>query len=204
MSLFKQHTQEQHRKSLADYLPVGKLFAGKNVSDTTLFKLLMGLALECYRAENNLNLVYDEYDINTTTLLIEQWESALGLPDECMNNTTDINIRRQQVLAKFTLSIDTAESFINLAKIFGYDIEILTGKSVGVYPLPYPWLYFDSSKTARFTIIVRLAESVKPSVYPFTSTLYPWPYSSGETNIIECLLSNVKPANCDIIFQYVL
>jgi uncharacterized protein YmfQ (DUF2313 family) len=204
MSLFKQHTQEQHRKSLADYLPIGKLFVGKNVGETNLFKLLMGLAAECFRAENNINLVADEYDIETTTLLIEQWESALGLPDDCMNNTTDLEIRRQQVLAKFTLSIDTAESFIELVRIFGFDIEIVTGKSVGVYPLPYPWLYFDSSKTARFTIIVRLAESIKPSVYPFTSTLYPWPYSTAETNIIECLLTHVKPANCNIIFQYVL
>lgn len=204
MSLFKLHTTDEHRKSLADYLPIGKLFQGKNISDTNLFKLLMGLAVECKRAEGNLNLVADEYDIRTTTLLIEEWEKALGLPDDCLNNTTDLEIRRQQVLAKFTLSIDTVESYINLAAIFGYTIEIVTGRSVGVYPLPYPWVYFSSSKTARFTIIVRLAESIKPSVYPFTSTLYPWPYSSGETNIIECLLTHVKPANCDIIFQYIL
>jgi uncharacterized protein YmfQ (DUF2313 family) len=204
MSLFKQHTQDQHRKSLADFLPVGKLFAGKNVSETNLFKLLMGLAAECFRVENNLNLLADEYDIRTTTLLIEEWEKALGIPDDCFTNDVDLETRRQQVLAKFTLSIDTAESFINLAAIFGYEIEIVTGRSLGVYPLPYPWLYFDSSKTARFTIIVRLATSLKPGVYPFTETLYPWPYTSDTTNIIECLLTHVKPANCDIIFQYVL
>lgn len=201
MSIFQQHTQEEHRKSLADFLPMGKLFEGKNISYTTLFKLLFGLAAECYRVENKMNEIADEQDITTTTLFLEEWEKALGLPDECLNNTTDIDIRRKQVLAKFTLSIDNVQSFIKLASIFGFTVTIQPYSEITVFPLPFPINFCPDLLTAMFTMIVNLPLSLNPYVFPLT---FPINFSSGVVNILECFFNHVKPANAQIIFKYVL
>jgi uncharacterized protein YmfQ (DUF2313 family) len=202
-NLFKTHTPEEHRKSLADYLPNGNFFNGKNVPTTNIFKLLLGLAYEFWRIESKLNEITEEYYIFQTTELINEWESAVGIPDDCFNANQTLSVRIQQVVAKLALSIDTAQSFIDLAALFGYECEIYSGADFGIYPLPYPWTYYASGTIARFTLIVYLSASVAPGVYPFPN-LYPWPYTSNTTNLIECLFRAIKPANCDIIFEYVL
>jgi uncharacterized protein YmfQ (DUF2313 family) len=199
--LFKQHTNNEHRKSIADFLPNGELFRAKNTPDTNLYNLLLGLAYENARIENKMNEIAYQYDINKTTELIEQWESALGIPDDCFSNTVDINLRRTQVLAKLSLSIDTADSFVALAAEFGYTIEIVQASNVAIFPLQFPLQFYPTAKTARFTIIVNMPSELQPCTFPIA---FPLCFSPPNSNIIECFFRKVKPANCQIVFKYIL
>ena len=94
-NLIFQHSISKHADSIADYLPGGKLFESARITDTNFRKLLIGLAKELFNAEGYLKIVSNEYDINTTTLLIEEWESALGIPDTCFAADGTIEERRR-------------------------------------------------------------------------------------------------------------
>lgn len=217
MSGIAPNSVEETRKSLADFLPNGSAFGNKNLPGKNTYQLLLGMCQEIGRVETDFQLILDEFDPRTTTLLLPEWEKAAGIPDDCFSNDppptgdpmdedylSSIDIRRLQVMAKIFVELDTRESFIALANMFGYECEIHNGTELGLYPLPYPWTYFGSPKQARFTMIVDFESLKAPDIYPFEVTKYPWIYSSAVTNSIECFFNKVKMASVVIIFRYVL
>ncbi len=200
-ALIKHHSKSKHADSLADYLPSGRLFEASRVDGTNFRKLLMGLSSELFVGEGYLKTVSDEYDIRTTTLLIEEWEGALGIPDDCFKASGTIEERRRDVLVKLaSLGVQTNEGFIDLGTIFGTAITIHAGIDVAsVFPLPFPLVFFDTVKEARFTIVVDFvteAANKFPLIFPFT-------FGSEEMAVLECLFNRLKPANCDIILRQV-
>lgn len=203
--IFTNHTQEEHRQCLADFLPQGAAFGTKNIPGKNLFQLLFGLAAEPQRAEELLNLIYSEYDIRTTELLLENWESALGIPDHCFSTDSSVtrDQRRLHAYIKLTLQGDTRQHFIDLAHALGFQhCEISNGGDIGLYPLPYPWMYFGSVKEAKFTMIVHLSAPPNNVVYPFSQNHYPWTYWSSASSIVECLFEDIAMASVKIIFIY--
>lgn len=201
--LFTEHSQAEHQSILRAFVPNGNAFVLKSNPDSNIYKLLYGLAAECARMEQKLNEVAYEYDITQTTLLIEQWEQALGIPDSCLTNQGTIEFRRQQVIAKLAAQLDTRESFISFMAIFGFTVNVTSGSYWGIYPLPYPWLYYDTPKTARFSIVVDILTAAQPGKYPFSIEKYPWLYTPNTLNVVECLINKIKPANCQVLFRYV-
>lgn len=199
--LFTQHSKEKHADSLADYLPGGRLFEAARLTDTNFRKLLVGLANELFRAEGYLKTVSNEYDINTTSLLIEEWEAALGIPDTCFSGQGEIADRRRDVLLKLaSLGVQTVEDFELLGAIFGVSVTVHPGiEFASVFPMVFPFIFFDSIKQARFTIIV---DFTVEAASRFTLT-FPFTFGSAGINILECLFNKLKPANCDIIFRQV-
>lgn len=212
MSLFKEHTQDEHRKSLADFLPIGKSFDAKNDQGSYIFNFLLGLSGELVRVEKLFNLVAADYGINDCTLLIESWEQAVGLPDDCFNSKTfpgagsTIEERRRNVLIKIAQTFDTRESFedfaLNVMKIRAINIHNeWTPAANTTFPLAFPWS-FTNAKIKKFTMVVELPTELAPSV--FGIMVFPFPFSSGAASLIECIFRVAKPAICDIKFLYIL
>lgn len=200
-NLITQHSKSKHADSLADYLPSGRLFNAARITDTNFRKLLLGLASELFTAEGYLKTVSNEYDINTTTLLIEEWEGALGIPDTCFAADGTIDDRRRDVLVKLaSLGVQTPEDFEALGDIFGVSVTVNAGIDFSsVFPMTFPFVFFNSAKDARFTIIIDF--TVEPASR-FTLT-FPFTFGSSGINVLECLFNKLKPANCDIIFRQV-
>ena len=184
------HTVEEHADSLADFLPNGPLFESKKIHDSNFRKLLNGLATELFRAEQFVKTFDDEYCPLTTTLLIDEWERALGIPDDCFTNTSSIITRRIQVLTKLAaLGVQTTQDFVALGAAFGKTITVeqLDAMTSPPIPVTYP--------DARFTIVVTgagLVSGTPPYDVPFT------PASSE--SVLECLLNHLIPSNCKLIF----
>ena len=84
MFLFKEHSKEEHARSLSHFMPNGRIFAKKWIDGSVLFKYIMGLSCELFRIEEQMNLISFEHDINVTTQFIDEWESAVGIPDTCL------------------------------------------------------------------------------------------------------------------------
>lgn len=191
---------EQYTNSLARYLPGGCLFASKGVDNSTFRKLLRGMSGELFRI-NGLIKEYCEQTLpDETVKFIEEWESALGIPDECFLGTGTLDERRLDILVKLASSgIQTAQDFIDLAALFGIVITIQNGTVSGVFPMVFPIAFFSSSKDARFTIVV-IFSVVAGEEFPYT---FPLPFGNNEIVILECLFDNLKPANCDVIFEQI-
>lgn len=196
--LFTSHTINEHTQSLADHLPNGKGFIAKNQDGTNFRRFLRGLAFELQRIESTFIYTTQQYDPQTTTDFITEWESAVGIPDDCFPGTEDLQTRRKHVVVKLLSSgANTAQDFIDIAAFLGFDITISYLDEVEFYP-PYdvPITLITGVPESRFIWIVTGA-GVVPNVPPYD---VPFSLSSG-TSVIQCLFNKLKPAHTRIIYR---
>lgn len=198
-------TQVEVINSLAQSFPTGRLFKAVHINGSNIRKLLIGLAIEIARIEQKISKdIYQAYFINEEfDGLLEEWESALGIPDDCFSITGKTRDERiEQVIAKLTMwTVVTEQDFIDMAAIFGYTVTIQQGIEVGTFPLILPFI-LGSPKSLRFTMVINLPTSLAPtSVFPLT---LPFTLSSGGSSIVECLFNKLKPANVVIVYNYIL
>ena len=187
-------TVEEETQILASYLPGGLLFGAKNIPGTELRGLLEGLAGEDKRIDDTLDLMREQLMPDTTTMFVDEWESAVGIPDSCFKGTGTIAERRAIVLLKLAgLGVQTASDFEELALGIGFTVSVEPGNSVANRPL------FGSDKEARFTIVVKHSTpttggDVFPLPFPFTFG------TPGADALLTCLFNKLKPANCNVLF----
>ena len=195
----KTRTTQEQADVLASYLPDNAIFAEKNNLDSNYRKLLNGLAVEFKRLRNVINSIRSDYFPENTTEFIENWETQLNIPDECINVSTDISERRNNVMLKLNgVNATTKEDFEAMIAAAGIDATISNAVDQASLPLTLPFLLVDSDD-APFTIIVNLDASLEPSGLPLT---LPFTLSSQAPSNIECLLKKYIPAHCQVLFRY--
>ena len=191
---------KDHTDALAQYLPDGRTFEAKNIGDSNLRQLLEGLAGEVRKAQGYICTLEREYYPDTTTLFIEEWEKAVGIPDSCFTGTESIEARRRDVAAKLgKMFVQTEQDFIDLAAHFGVAVTIFQGSTIGEFPYTFPFLLLDNAASARYTIVIEFTE-IPPGAFPYT---FPFIFGEDIIGLLECLFNKVKPANCNIIFKSV-
>lgn len=177
-------------KSMAAYLPGGRLFEAALVEDTNLNDLLQGLSSILLDAENYLYIYNSEFIPDNTTVFIDDWERVLGIPDDCFPGPSepDLSIRRKHILIKLaSLGAQTVQDFINIADILGFPgTQVIPGVDAGVTPI----------NEARFTIVVNFLLPPE-NIFPLN---YPIPFGTEQFAILQCLFTKLKPANCVIQF----
>lgn len=195
------HTKEQHADALARFSPPGELFAAKFIASTTYRQLLTGLACEFQNAEGYVKLLQDEFIPDNTIAFIEEWEKALGIPDDCFDAKGTIAERRRDILAKLaSLGVQTAQDFEDLALLFGFVVNVTQGEEfINNFPYIFPITFPTSAEEARFIIVVEFTP-VTTETFPYT---FPLTFSGGTIPILECLFNKLKPANCQVIFKEV-
>ena len=85
---------DEQADTLARLLPDGPLFDAKWRDQTTMRKLLLGLAGEFARLDGTMADILAEYDPRTTNLFLEEWERAVAIPDHCFDGKGDVDLRR--------------------------------------------------------------------------------------------------------------
>lgn len=196
---FTPNTVEENTQALADLLPKGTAWEAKNIENSNMRKLLMAMSKEFRRVQDKINEFATEHRPETTTNLIEEWEAAVGIPDECFSNKVSIDLRRKQVVAKLAkMNVQTAKDFIELAAYFGYNVTIKNAEDGSVIPLVLPFTlgeidYLINTMIVKF-IDLDSPENVLPATLPFTL--------GKDSNIITCIFNKLKPATIEIIFTY--
>jgi len=192
-------TKAEQTDVLAQYLRDDRLHLAKNIEGSNLRKVLTGLACQWLRFRDKVNEVSNEYDINQTTALIEEWERVVGIPDDCFSNTGSLEDRRRNILVKLAgVNVSTAKQFEDLAQTFGFDVTVSNGVDEAVLPATLPLILLDPDE-APFTIIVTLNQSLQPTGLPLE---LPFELTDQAPEILECLFDKLKPANTQIIFRY--
>jgi len=184
LSLFKKHSLDNHALSIAAYLPGGKVFAAARDNFTNLFAFLRGLASEMARVEDFLIDLYSELDPRTTIVFIEEWESNLGIPDDCIFIADTIEERRKNILIKLTsLGAQTEEDFVSLALLLGFAIQITRPPSGP--DRRFIWII------SGVDILVNVPEYDVPFI----------PNATGGQTVMQCLFQKLRPANTELQFE---
>lgn len=193
------HSQDDHARAVLNFLPGGNLFEAKNKNTSNLYKLFLGFSAELQRMEQTLYDITNDHDIRVTELLIERWESAVGIPDDCFNNTGTLDERRRNVLVKLAaIGANTEQDFIDLAAILGYAITIEHLDEIDFNP-PYdiPLSLEFGVPESRFVWIVK-GDGVAPNVPPYD---IPLSLENAQASIIQCLFNKLKPAHTLILYR---
>lgn len=193
--LFSSHTNEEITQSIANNLPIGRVFASKNFDSSNFRQYLRIFAPEVNRFESAMLEVSREYDINESDVYLENWERAVGIPDECFLSNGTIEERRLHVIIKLAcMNVSTEEDMINLASKLGKVITI-EPLNTNIYP-PY-----DIPMTpvglpqAKFIWLVR-GDNIAPKSPPYD---IPHFLETGAI-ILNCVLEKTKPAFIRLIF----
>lgn len=198
MSFTESHTLEQHAQSQADYLPQGKFWRAKNINDSNLRKLLRGLGASTKRQEDIYNQFWEELFIGTSNEFLDDFEKAVGIPDDCFDGQGTIEERRLNVQIKLvSLYVSTEQDFIDLANLLGFIIAIIRPVEDAFPPYDVPFIPLGL-KESRFTWIIQgenLISNLPPYDVPFI------PDGTDNGNILVCLFNKLKPANTRLIYQ---
>ena len=194
-----QRTKNEHAQSLANYLPGGKLFKVKNYNNSNFRKLLNGIACELFTADGYLRDYQQEVIPDQTVLFLDEWEKALGIPDDCFPGTGTLSDRRTHILVKLaSLGIQTAQDFVDLAALFGITVSVTPAYDHTVFPFEFPILLL-STTDAMYTIVITFTVTIN-NEFPLT---FPITFGDPIIGILECLFGKLKPANCNLLFVQV-
>ncbi len=82
---FSTRGKEDYANLIAQYLPNDKLFRAKNIPDSNLRKLITGVGESFADANNYIKEFTDDISPQVTEKFIAEWESAVGIPDDCFS-----------------------------------------------------------------------------------------------------------------------
>jgi uncharacterized protein YmfQ (DUF2313 family) len=142
---------------LCKYYPDGIMWEAKYIEGSNLRNTIKAKAKEFLRSYSRIFEIRTQYNIRTTTTLIDEWEKMLGIPDECFSNIDILQIRREQSIAKLARvkKLVTDQNYQQLAKIFNVDMEVLPAHPKHTqFPYTFPIIFCNDEMEAVNTIIV--------------------------------------------------
>jgi len=225
---FKRFSVEQHADFLANFLPDGRFLRGKFASvqfifpegslfpldlphsfplieefpkDTVLRKYLRGKAPEFKRINDLFITFLDELDPRSTTEFIEEWESAIKIPDSCIPLASTIEERRENVVLKLTsLSIQTEDDFRSLAEVLGFTITFQSDQFLP-YDLPHS---FEIAQPINVFLPVDLpfsfiGDTSSKFVFVITGN---FGIDDAKAEIFNCLVKSLAPSTYRVVLFY--
>lgn len=199
-TLFNPYSINDNAIMLAGHLPKGRVWSSGFDNNSNLGKLIRGLGVEFYRLEVLTKKISDEIDVNFADELLPDWEASVGIPDDCFVTNTTVAERRKQVLAKLGNfgGVQKAEDFIRVGELFGFDVRIIQGNNPGLFPMSFPFTFFENSRSATHTIFVEIIAYEQSDVdFPLS---FPLPFSSGGSTFLKCIFEVLAQANVNVIF----
>lgn len=199
--IFKRRDIDQYTNSLSQYVPNDRLFASKSIKNSNFRNFLRGLSWELFRVNGLIKEYSDEILPDRTIKFIEEWEAALGIPDDCFKTNISNDRRSLNILVKLaSLGVQTNSDFVSLAALFDTVVFIRTdAPNLHVFPFIFPITFSVGDLEARHTIIIQFVSGPGIPLFPLT---FPIPFSDEISILLECLYRKLAPANCAVIFEY--
>ena len=174
-------------QSLANLMPNGKAFEAKNISESKMRALLLGLSQETRRATASIYSLAANFIPNLSDSYIEIWEKFLGIPDDCIPINQTEEQRRLHIIIKLAyLNLYSIDDYYKLAKLLG--VEIVS---------------YNNSTFGSITItILNQPDSKFPLLFdPSIELTYgAFVFGSSRQGIFQCLVQKYKPAHVEVIF----
>ena len=193
-------SQNDYRRALQALMPTGAVWP-RDVSSVQA-AVLNAQAAEFRQSDTDaLSLLKGAFPA-TATIMLSEWETSLGLPDDCAIGETDsIALRQKAVVSKLTATGgQSIEYFTEQAKALGYDVTItqfrqaragMSGAGAALNGDDWPFVMLV---TAPKTTITYAQAGVNYAGDPLRS----W-----GNKLLECRLNRLAPSHVIIKFAYI-
>ena len=197
--IFKTPTLEQTVNQLAEHMPTGKAWEAKFVTDSNMRGLVFGAAKPFNIAQSFIQLLADEFNINKTTLLINEWEKSVGLPDNCLGLSSDIVQRRENVITRLNkipiVTLQEMQDYID--NIFpSAGIILFTGVEYYSFELSFEATFIGDLNT-KFVIVAEIPQQDPRFEYEFELDFT----GAVDNSELRCVLEKIIPANVVLIIE---
>jgi hypothetical protein len=187
-------------QQMADSLPVGRAWASKNIDDSNTRKLINSLSVAHNLTQQQVELLDDEFRINQTFDLLEDWERSVGIPDECLAASETIEQRRQAVIDRLRkmpiVTLEEVENYVN-ALFPGLNITLIPGVEYFTFEYDFE-ISFLGDVSEKFILVVKVPVGGETFEYDFEL-----PFIGGpDTTRLRCLLEKIVPANVYVITEF--
>lgn len=200
---------DEHRNALASNLPTGRIWRNKNVPGSNLYRLLEGFAPTFLSMDEVIQAFVSEAIPFTTVVYLEEWEEALGIPDDCIRIAPTVAQRQKNIGIKLLLmrGVQTRVDFRVIAEAYGFfDYKFHSGiehmpTGEGGYELYVPVLSiaggdFANVQDARYTLVV--VEGVNSVItFPWE---FPLQFSAEGQAELRCIINKIVPACVGAVF----
>lgn len=191
-------SKEQYREMLYRLTPRGRAWPRERTS--TLYQKYSAIAQELERIDLRGAQLIEESDPRTALEMIEDWERALGIPDECTPPANTLERRRADIVARLTQQGSLSRQFlIDFALNLGFIITIdefrpfRAGFSHAGDPLTNgDWVY-TFQVNAPIETIKYFSAGISQAGDPLAS----W-----GNEFLECAINKRKPAETIALFAY--
>lgn len=192
MLSFRKPTIEKTAKDIAHHLPNGRSWAAKNNVSTNLYKFIKGLAAAFNEVQNKIQQLSEEFDINLSQELLPEWETSVGIPDDCAGRLMDLESRREQIIRKFTKIpiVTLSEMEIFISEIIGQEVMLVPGVEAETFVYTLPIIL--SSTNPLFKIYLTYENTDVELNLPYT---LPFRLGSVQEELIRCVMHKIIPAN---------
>lgn len=196
MIKFSAPSQEEAARQLASTLPDGRAWQAKNLAGTNMHALVSACAAEFRQIQIQIETLSREFDVNLTDQLLPDWETSVGLPEECMGQMASLADRRKAVILRLRkIPFVTKADYEQLAfDLTGLSVTVTPGAEIELFPLDFPIPF--ASGNSYFKLYVTFNDAI--GGFPY---LFPFNFISTGDNIIRCVFEQIAPANVLIIFQ---
>lgn len=165
---------------LNHFLPNGEAFVSKYVEGTNLRAYQKAKSQEFKRFGDFISDLISEVIPSTSINLLSEWESYLGIPDNCIPLATTLQERRDNVILKLTsLAYQTEQHLVDLADAYGFTITFSLSTGFN-YTLP-----FVLNNSERSLFLIKGNFSTNPE----------------KAAVFQCLIRSLIPANKTVGFQ---
>ncbi len=196
MSLY---SQEDYADALGGLLPPGR--AWPRTTGTVRVAVLRALARSFQRSDSDAQALLVGSFPATATIMLSEWEEALGLPDDCsIGETGGISDRQRAVLSKLISTGGlTRDYYIRVAEALGYNITItqfrpamcgmsVCGDSLNGDEWPFTWMINSPLETIKYAL----------AGISYCGD----PLASWGNKQLECAIGKIAPSHLRLIFNY--
>lgn len=194
-----QYSREDYRHALQCLMPTGRAWARSPDSIQTRLFLALSVVYE-QNSKRALELLTDAFPATSTELLPE-WESTLGLPSKCSGPATTLQGRRNQTIARLVnTGGQSANYYINYARDLSKDIAVTNyapfrcgQSSCGEHLGDQDWFFTWSISSNRNAV----------TYFKTGNSFTGEPLASWGDRSLECELNAIAPSHTILLFTYV-
>ena len=132
-------------------------------------------------------------------MLLTEWESTLGLPDPCAGPAPSLQVRQQQVAARFVAAGGQTVAYLEkIAAALGYTITVTqflpftVGMTVGQPILGTAWAYAAQINAPTYSV----------TYFEVGRNAAGDPLASWGNTILQCEIARVAPAHITLLWNY--